>query len=93
MDASENSGTPKSSILIGFSLINHPFWGTPSFANTHITDTTIDHFTKPSTSDWTGGRCSIFGPLFHLCCQDDLTELGSLAKHPAANIIKSFGPK
>ena len=23
---SENSGTPKSSILIGFSIINHPFW-------------------------------------------------------------------
>ena len=25
MDVSENSGTPKSSILIGFSIINHPF--------------------------------------------------------------------
>ena len=33
---SENSGTPKSSILIGFSIINHPFWGTPIFGNTHI---------------------------------------------------------
>ena len=32
---SENSGTPKSSILIGFSIINHPFWGTPIFGNTH----------------------------------------------------------
>ena len=31
MDVSENSGTPKSSILIGFSTINHPFWGTPYF--------------------------------------------------------------
>ena len=29
-------GTPKSSILIGFSLINHPFWGTTIFGNTHI---------------------------------------------------------
>ena len=28
MGLSENSGTPKSSILIGFSIINHPFWGT-----------------------------------------------------------------
>ena len=28
MGVSENSGTPKSSILIGFSIINHPFWGT-----------------------------------------------------------------
>ena len=25
LDVSENSGTPKSSILIGFSIINHPF--------------------------------------------------------------------
>ena len=30
------SGTPKSSILIGFSIINHQFWGTPIFGNTHI---------------------------------------------------------
>ena len=28
---------PKSSILIGFSIINHPFWGTPIFGNTHTT--------------------------------------------------------
>ncbi len=27
---------PKSSILIGFSLINHPFWGTTIFGNTHL---------------------------------------------------------
>ena len=26
----------KSSILIGFSIINHPFWDTPIFGNTHI---------------------------------------------------------
>ncbi len=36
MGVSKNSGTPKSSILIGFSIINHPFSGTPIFANTHI---------------------------------------------------------
>ena len=36
MDVSENSGTPKSSILIGFSIINRPFWGTPIFGNTHM---------------------------------------------------------
>ena len=29
-------GAPKSSILIGFSIINHPFWGNPIFGNTHI---------------------------------------------------------
>ena len=37
MVVSENSGTPKSSILIGFSIINHPFWGpTPIFGNTFM---------------------------------------------------------
>ena len=27
MGVSKNRGIPKSSILIGFSIINHPFWG------------------------------------------------------------------
>ena len=36
MGVSENNGTPKSSILIGFSFINHPFWGTPIFGNTQF---------------------------------------------------------
>ena len=31
---------PKSSTLIGFSIINHPFWGTTIFGNPHI------HYTK-----------------------------------------------
>ena len=35
MGVSENSGfSSKSSMLIGFSIINHPFWGTPIFGNT-----------------------------------------------------------
>ena len=33
MGVSENSGTPKSSILIGFSIVKHPFWGTTIFGN------------------------------------------------------------
>ena len=36
MGVSQNCGTPKSSILIGISIINHPFWGTPIFGNTHM---------------------------------------------------------
>ena len=36
MDVSKNSGTPKSSILIGLSSINHPFWGTLIFGNTYM---------------------------------------------------------
>ena len=45
MDVSANRHTPKSSILIGFSIINHPFWGTPIFGNTQN-----DHF-----GVWNGG--------------------------------------
>ena len=36
MGVSKYRGTPKSSILIGFSIINHRFWGTPIFGNTHM---------------------------------------------------------
>ena len=36
MDVSENRGTPKSSILKGFSIINHPFSNTPIFGNTQM---------------------------------------------------------
>ena len=37
MDVSKNrGGPPKSSILIGFPIINHPFWGTTIFGNTQI---------------------------------------------------------
>ena len=36
MGVSKNRGTPKSSILIGFSIINYPFWGTPIFGNHHM---------------------------------------------------------
>ena len=36
MGVSKNNGTPESSILIGFSIINHPFWGTPIFGNIHM---------------------------------------------------------
>ena len=39
----KNSGTPKSSNSIGISIINHPFWGTPIFGNTHIQGMHISH--------------------------------------------------
>ena len=38
---SKNDGTPKSSILIGFSIINHPFWGTTILGNPHVNPLTI----------------------------------------------------
>ena len=37
---------PKSSILIGFSIINHPFWGTPIFGNTHVGIRIVDVYGK-----------------------------------------------
>ncbi len=36
MGVFKNRGTPKSSILIGFPIINHPVWGPPIVGNTHI---------------------------------------------------------
>ena len=36
LGVSKNSGTPKSSILIRFSIINHPFWGTFILGNTQL---------------------------------------------------------
>ena len=45
-------GPPKSSILIGFSIINHPFWGVkhPYFwFDTHCSNNSIQHFLKKNT--------------------------------------------
>ena len=36
-------GTPKSSILVGIPIINHPFWGTPILGNLHIGNLKIIH--------------------------------------------------
>ena len=47
MGVSKNSGTPKSPILIGFSIINHPFWGTPILGNTHIEHVNWNNTLKP----------------------------------------------
>ena len=51
MDVSENGGTPKSSILIGFSIINHSFGGTPIFGNTHI----FGYFANQGSEDTSPG--------------------------------------
>ena len=45
MGVSKNRGTPKSSILIGISIINHPFWGTTIFGNTHLLPMGLEIFT------------------------------------------------
>ena len=40
VDVSKNRGTPKPSILIGFSIINHPFWGFSPYFWKHPCDKT-----------------------------------------------------
>ena len=36
MGVSLNGGTPKSSILIELSIVNHPFWGTTILGNPYM---------------------------------------------------------
>ena len=56
MGVSKNMGKPpKSSILIGFSIVNHSFWGTPIFGNIHITLRMLKDW-KISTSSWDIGN-------------------------------------
>ena len=64
LDVSENSGTPKSSILIGFSIIFiiH-FGGTPIFGNTHLMDFWCKHFSTPNRT----GLESAYGLKGHGC--------------------------
>ena len=40
-------GTPKSSILMGLSIVNHPFWGTPIFGNPQL----CPKVKRPQTSE------------------------------------------
>ena len=57
MGVSKNCGTPKASILIRFSSINHPFWGTPIFGNVHMHLKKI-HLKKIHVTRW---RFACFG--------------------------------
>ncbi len=68
MGVSKESGTPKSRILIGFSIINHPFWGTPILGNTHINSSIIWGFVSlcPSFQLRSLGTCS--GTYRHCGC-------------------------
>ena len=52
MVVSWNWGTSKSSILMVFSIINHPFWGTPIYGNPHMGPIAI----SPSHQSWLSGQ-------------------------------------
>ena len=58
MDVSENSGTPESSILIAFSIINHPFLGTPIFGNTHISPVSTLRIPSSASCNWSRKSCN-----------------------------------
>jgi len=57
-----------------------------------LTQPSITSLNTPPLTEL-GALFDFLAPGLHLCCQDDLTELGGLAKHPAANIIKSFAER
>ena len=64
-----NGGTPKSSMLIGFSIINHPYWGTTILGNPHISF--LDHMCsskntiEPPEDGWGNCQfCRVFGYYF-----------------------------
>ena len=64
--------SPKSSILIGFSIINHPFWGTPIFGNTHVDI----NFPKNSAS-----------PFFPRCCENPIRFRNQHLQAPAGEPV------
>ena len=76
MGVSLNRDTPKSSILIGFSIINHPFWGTPIFGNIHMGRCNLIHSGK--FTFWTqrhGGLVQMMFLWILGCLWDHFSEL------------------
>ena len=87
MGVSKNRDTPKSSILIGFSIINHPFWGTSIFGNIHIFQTKnnpasarkIFPISKVGDDDW------IIGLYTGQCSTPQIILLNCLSHHASAS--------
>ena len=72
VDVSKNSGTPKSSILIGFSIVNHPFWGYPYFwkpPHVHVR-TSILSFQRNPLAGWA------FSEPDNWCLDEDCAAIG-----------------
>ena len=69
MGVSENGGTPKSSNLIGFSNINHPFWGITFFGNTHIYNMFIIKIVYICTSPFSSGMYFLLLPGDEVPCK------------------------
>ena len=95
-----NSGTPKSSFLVGFSLINHPFWGSHIYGN-HDLESPPWCFTDDDLPWRLGhGAAELLQPLAQLRSLELVAE-GALAAQrlptaassgaPAAAFLKKHG--
>ena len=73
--------TPKSSILLGFSIINHPFWGTPIFLETPIFRS--KHIGKPPTG-------SFLFDLMHTCEPNERDDRILFISFPGCSIRNPF---
>ena len=82
MGVSKNRGTPKSSVLIGFSIINHPFWGSTIFGNIHIFCLSFIHVAIPF--------CKLHGALLE---EDGLVGLAQAKSRGAKATVFFFGGK
>ena len=54
----EIGGTPKSSILMGFSIKNHPLWGTLIYGNLHLYTRIIPWWSKESPFPLCDPKCA-----------------------------------
>ena len=80
MDVSLNGGTPKSSILIGVSILNHPFWGTPIFRNPQMNDAW-----KRADDGWCANLTHLTGGISgqtrqNTCCHDRSAHQSQIAE-------------
>ena len=80
MGVSKNNSTPKSSILIGCSIINHPFWGTPIFGNTQIIQLKPAFIDVETISFHVVVKNQLFSPLkiSSKCGKDSFLNMGGI---------------
>ena len=86
MGVSKNNGTPKSSILIGFSIINHPFWGKhpPILGNIHMKRHILNLKSTNRSKSW--GRCACW-PLSYPMTPVVLPNVASASPHPGISQV------
>ena len=89
MGVSKNRGTPKSSILTGFSSINHPFWGTSIFGNTDIMEEILSEpFFQETPVDMAAG--GVFRSTCHVLVVLSFSNGQSLRLLKHSQFITSF---